>query len=206
MPWDFWAGRVVYFSSQSLVSRFSSPFLRYVLHVACGLSWGHHLLYKWQQSFSTTSRSADPIPTLYLNCSSETWRQAQLTKPPREMRASEFCLLPSNLALLMALLSCRLWGTAASDASCPPESWTQLGLGVGVVLPECLRVSKGTVLCGASVAHMSSLDALLLYTCANSEGASRAYMCYRSHPHCWSSLYCLCSFCIQRRMWESGFL
>ena len=53
---------------------------------------------------------------------------------------------------------------------------------------------------------LGSLDELLLYTCANSEGASRAYMCYRSHPHCWSSLYCLCSFCIQRRMWESGFL
>lgn len=31
----------------------------------------------------------------------------------------------------MAVLSCWLWGAAASDASCPPESWTQLGLGWG---------------------------------------------------------------------------
>lgn len=50
------------------------------------------------------------------------------------------------------------------------------------MLPECPGVSKGTVLCGASVAHTSSLDALPLYTCSSSEGASGAYLRYSSQP------------------------
>ena len=66
-------------------------------------------------------------------------------------------LLPSPSALLMTLPSCRPRGAAASDASCPPENWTQLGLGLGVALPERSGVSKGAVVCGVSVAHTSSL-------------------------------------------------